>query len=99
VEGQKGCGGDISDLTGGGVEDGEEGVVAEAEEAVAGGEDLGGGGSDVGEMGLVGEVVVGSDEADGEGERWRLAMDALEEKGGVAGGVVQLLFGEERGCF
>ncbi|KAG2399126.1 uncharacterized protein HKW66_Vig0083920 [Vigna angularis] len=43
------------------------GVVAEVEEAVAGGEDLGGGGKDVGEMGFVDEVVVGSDDVGGEG--------------------------------
>ncbi|KAG2391664.1 uncharacterized protein HKW66_Vig0125750 [Vigna angularis] len=42
------------------------GVVAEAKEVVAEGEDLGGGGKDVGEMGFVDEVVVGSDDAGGE---------------------------------
>ncbi|WVY90026.1 hypothetical protein V8G54_035540 [Vigna mungo] len=45
VEGQNVCDGNL--------------VVAEAEEAVAGGEDLGGGGNDVGEMRFVDEVVVG----------------------------------------
>lgn len=78
MEGHNGWGGNRSDLMGGGVEDGEDGVVAEAKEAVAGIEDLDVEQSDVGEMRLVDEVVVGSDEADGEGDRWRLAVDALE---------------------
>ena len=99
VEGHNGWGGNRSDLMGGGVEDGEGGVVAEAKEAVAGIEDLDVEQSDVGEMRLVDEVVVGSNEADGEGDRWRLAVDALEEKGGVAGGVLQLLFDEVRVCW
>jgi len=98
MEGQKCCGRNLSDLTGGGVDDGEDGVVAEAEEAVAGVEDLGVGKSEVGDMGLVDEVVMGSEETDREGERWWLAVDALEEKDGVAGGVLQLLFGEENVC-
>jgi len=68
---------------GGGVKDVNGGVVAEAEEVVAEVEDLGVGKSNVGEMGLVDEVVVGSDKVDGEEERWR-----LEEKSSVAGRVL-----------
>lgn len=41
--------------------------MVEAEETIAGGEDLGGGGNDVGEMGFMDEVVVGSNDAGGEG--------------------------------
>lgn len=68
MEGQKCCGRNLSDLTGGGVDDGEDGVVAEAEEAVAGVEDLGVRES-VEDMGLVDEVVMGSEETDREEER------------------------------